>query len=63
MDAFVLIYWAKYLGKLNKTKVYEWEQKVKLLNDKGLNIKLIKVNLDYQKFWGIDQNDIPTFEL
>ncbi len=61
-DAYIVIYWAKYLGKLNKTKILDWETKLRSINPSETKVRLIKVNVDFQDFWGIDEKDIPVFD-
>lgn len=61
-DVYMLVYWAKYLGKLNKHKVYEWQELVKKANQNDKKIRMILINVDYQKFWGISKDQLPEFE-
>jgi len=49
-DFFVFIYWTRWAGKLNKDHVKVWEQQA-LSNDKA-DIKVVKINMDFQEFWG-----------
>ena len=60
-DAYCLIYWAKYLGKLNKRKVFEWQSLAQEASEKGLRVKVLLVNADYQSFWGLEAGDLPEF--
>ncbi len=48
-DFIVFIYWAKFIGRLNKDHVKVWEDNLNAQN--GCGIKVIKVNLDLQKNW------------
>lgn len=48
-DFYVLIYWAVWIGKLNKDHVKVWEDLAK--NNKNCKIKVVKVNLDFQEYW------------
>lgn len=50
IDYFLFIYWTRWAGKLNKDHVKVWEQQA-LNNDKA-NIQVIKINMDFQEFWG-----------
>lgn len=49
-DFYVVLYWAKYIGHLNKRDVYVWEEK---LNEKSktMGITVLKVNCDLQESW------------
>jgi len=50
-DYYVVFYWAKFIGDLNKTKVFDWKIHIDNLNkDKPGTIKAIYVNCDSQKF-------------
>lgn len=60
-DLYLIMYWAKYLGKVNKHKVFEWLQLVEDARKRGLNIRVIKINADYQQGWGITEADLPQF--
>lgn len=52
-DFNVVLYWATYLGKINKRNTLVWEEK---LYEKGkeLGINVFKVNCDYQEAWESD---------
>ncbi len=52
-DFNVVLYWATYLGKINKRNTLVWEEK---LYEKGkvLGINVFKVNCDYQEAWDSD---------
>lgn len=49
-DFYVFIVWTKYTGKLNKNHVKIWEQQA--INNKTANLQVIKINMDFQEFWG-----------
>lgn len=51
-DYYVFIYWTKYTGRLNKDHVREWEADAN--NNTNANIKVLKVNMDFQEWWGED---------
>ena len=51
-DYFVFIYWTRWAGKLNKDHVKVWEQQAS--NNDKVNIKVIKINMDFQEYWGED---------
>ncbi len=59
-DFYMLMYWAKYLGKTNG-KILDWEKEIAKARAKGLSITAIYVSCDYQKSWGISKKDIPKF--
>ncbi len=48
-DFLVVLYWARYTGRLNKNHVNIWEQDARV-NSKA-NIQVVKINLDMQAFW------------
>jgi len=48
-DFYVLIYWTVWTGKLNKDHVKIWEDAAR--NNKNANVKVLKVNLDFQEHW------------
>ena len=52
-DYIVVIFWAKFIGKLNKTKVKQWELAVQA--KKELKIEVLKVNCDVQEMWGLNE--------
>ncbi len=52
-DYFVVIFWAKFIGKLNRTKVKQWE--LALQAKKNLKIEVLKVNCDVQEMWGLNE--------
>jgi len=49
----VVTFWAKYIGKLNKTKIREWEKQAK--ENTNTKITFVKLNLDIQEWWNIKQ--------
>lgn len=54
-DVYVLITWAKFVGKLNDEKAFEWLDIIKKTDFKGLQVKYYLVNVDIQENW----NDLP----
>jgi len=48
-DYYVLIYWARFLGRLNKNHVRAWENNLK--HAKSCRVRVYKVNMDWQKAW------------
>ena len=52
VDFYVLIYWTVYIGKLNKDHVKIWEEQAN--NNTKSNIKVLKINMDFQENWGED---------
>lgn len=55
-DFVCIVLWAKFTGKLNKTKVKEWEEQAK--RNKNVKINFIKLDMDFQEWWGLDESDI-----
>lgn len=49
-DFYLLVYWTIWTGKLNKNHVKIWEDLARKNNN--CKIKVIKINLDIQKYWG-----------
>jgi hypothetical protein len=56
-DYYLIMYWAKWLGKVNSIKMIDWEANLKN-KTKELNIKIIKVTTDYMDFWPLDKHDM-----
>ncbi len=50
-DFYIIIYWAKFIGKLNKKNVAVWENAAN--NNNEAQIKILKINMDIQEFWEI----------
>jgi hypothetical protein len=48
-DFYVFIFWAVWIGRLNKDHVRVWENDAK--NNTNCNIEIIKVNMDLQEWW------------
>jgi hypothetical protein len=48
----IFIFWAKFAGKLNKDHVKIWEKQA--INNSNANIKVYKINMDFQEHWGED---------
>jgi hypothetical protein len=55
-DFYLVTYWAKWAGKVNKTKIADWENSLK--EKKDLRIKSIKVTTDYMDFWKVNKKDM-----
>jgi hypothetical protein len=53
-DFYVLINWVVWLGKLNNDHAKVWEDQAR--NNKNCKIKVIKVNHDFQQYWGKEEN-------
>lgn len=51
-DFFVFLYWAKWSGNANKKQVMAWEKQA--MWNKNARIKVIKVNMDWQDYWGLE---------
>jgi hypothetical protein len=61
-DVYVVMNWAKYIGKLNKDKIWDWLDHIQKNRDKiPLKITVILLNFDYQETWGITKKDVPEF--
>ena len=48
-DYYVFVFWAVWIGRLNKDHVREWENDAN--KNKNCNIEVIKVNMDMQEWW------------
>jgi hypothetical protein len=55
-DYYLIIYWAKWLGKMNRNKIYDWENSLRMKNN--LKIVTIKLTTDYMDFWKIKKNEM-----
>lgn len=55
-DYYLLINWAKFVGKKNKDHVLEWEKLAK--NNSKIKIKVIKLNMDFREGWNLTNDDI-----
>lgn len=54
-DIYVLITWAKFIGKLNDEKAFEWMRLIQKTDFGNLKVKYYLVNSDFQNTW----KDIP----
>ncbi len=52
---YILIYWSVWTGKLNKDHVKIWEDYA--YANKNANIKVLKVDLDFQEYWDKSDRD------
>ncbi|CAN5378022.1 hypothetical protein BH10BAC1_BH10BAC1_05700 [soil metagenome] len=55
-DFYLIMYWAKYLGKVNSIKMLDWEKS--LAEKSNLKIKTIKLTVDYMDFWPLSKKDM-----
>lgn len=63
-DGYLILYWAKFIGgRLNKEKSLDWIQIFEESRKQGADYQLIFLNMDYQDFWGISEEDIPEFDI
>jgi hypothetical protein len=60
-EAYMIVYWAKYLGNVTKSHISEWQETVNKVNKDRKKIRMILVNLDYQSFWELKPGDLPKF--
>lgn len=58
-NSYIVIYWAKFLGKLNKEKALDW---INIYKEQATKSRLIFLNCDYQDFWGLSKKDLPKFD-
>ena len=61
-DAYMVVYWAKFLGKVTKRKVSEWQELAKKENLNGKKMRVILISVDYQEMWGISKDQVPEFD-
>jgi hypothetical protein len=61
-DAYMVIYWAKYLGRVNKSHIVEWQKLAADSAHKGLKIKILSVSTDFQLSWGMNKSDLPKLK-
>lgn len=55
-DFYLVINWAKFVGKKNKDHVLEWEKLAQ--NNSKTKIKVIKLNMDFREGWDLTNEDI-----
>jgi len=55
-DFYLVMYWAKWIGKVNTVKMLDWEKSLSYKAD--LKLKTIKVTTDYMDFWHINKKDM-----
>jgi hypothetical protein len=55
-DYYLIMFWAKYLGKLNSKKLGDWERS--LAANKKANHKVYKLSMDYQDFWNLPKKEM-----
>lgn len=55
-DFYLIINWAKFVGKKNKDHVLEWEKLAQ--SNKKTKIKVIKLNMDFREGWNLTNEDI-----
>jgi hypothetical protein len=60
-DYYMLIYWAKYLGK-SADKVLYIQNDIDAAAKRGIKIHPIYISGDYIDDWGIQKKDIPKYE-
>jgi len=48
-DFYLIIFWARFIGRLNKDHVKIWEEVAR--NNSNAKIKIFKVNKDIQEWW------------
>ncbi len=61
-DAYMVVYWAKFLGKVTKRKVSEWQELAKKQNQNGQKLRMILIGVDFQQLWGISKDQLPEFD-
>ena len=52
VDYYFLIYFAKFFPKLSKESFSQVNRY--MLNYPEINVKFIKINVDFQKFWNVE---------
>ena len=63
-DVYVIMYFAKYIGKLNKESIWDWLNHIKLIESKTkFKITPILVTCDYMDFWGVRKERLPKIRL
>ena len=61
-DVYAVMYCAKYIGKVNKDKIWDWLAHIEMIQSKTkFKITPVLVSVDYLDFWHITQKDIPKF--
>lgn len=62
-DITVLITWATYVGRLNKTKAFEWVQALEKAKKDGLNVSYYLLNCDFNEKWNLTAEQKQRFGL
>lgn len=55
-DYYLIMYWAKWLGKVNSIKMTDWESN--LAKKRNFKVKTIKLTIDYMNFWALNKKDM-----
>lgn len=61
-NAYVVMLWARYLGKLNKDKIFDWVQHIHEAQKEGVKVQYFLVSYDYVTDWGVTEDDLPEVE-
>lgn len=61
-NAYVVLLWARFLGKLNKDKIFDWVQHIQEAQKAGVQVQYFLVSYDYITDWGITEKDLPEVE-
>ena len=55
-DINVFITWAKFAGKLNREKAFDWIDLLQKAKAQGIKVNYYLLNCDFQKSWGIPKD-------
>jgi hypothetical protein len=61
-DVYLVVYWVKYLGRVNKHKVFEWQNLVQKATQEGKKVRMMLVSADYQSTWGMSKKQLPKIK-
>ena len=54
-DVYVFITWARYVGRLNKEKAFDWVDLLEKAKRNGVNVKYYLLNCDLQEAWNMTE--------
>lgn len=49
IDYYLVIYWAQFIGRINKKSPAKWENAA--FENENVSISVIKINMDFRDFW------------
>ncbi|WP_417352797.1 hypothetical protein [Flavobacterium alkalisoli] len=62
-DAYVIINWAIFVGKLNHEKAFDWINVIEQINSNDFKIKYYLLNCDFQESWNMTEDQKTSLGL